>query len=81
MVSHVRLRGLVNAGTFFITTIAAEYEFFAEIKAAGLTRKNFTLNYLWRLYLTFNQLRKRGYRVRLVGPFRQAPLVIEGGPR
>ncbi len=60
-------------------THAAEREFFAEIKAAGLTRENATLNYLWRLYLTFNQLRKNGYQVRLVGHLRQARLVIEGG--
>ncbi len=62
-------------------THASEREFFAEIKAAGLTRENATLNYLWRLYLTFNQLTKRGYQVRLVGHLRQARLVIEGGLR
>ena len=58
---------------------AREQEFFAEIQAAGRTRETATLNYLWRLYLTFNQLRKRGYQVRLVGHLRQARLVIEGG--
>ena len=60
-------------------THAAEQGFFAEIKAAGLTRETATLNYLWRLYLTFNRLRKNGYQVRLVGHLRQARLVIEGG--
>ena len=62
-------------------THAVEHEFFAEIKAAGLTRENTPLNYLWRLYLTFNRLRKNGYQVRLVGHLRQARLVIEGGQR
>ena len=62
-------------------TQAAEHEFFTEIKAAGLARENATLNYLWRLYLTFNRLRKNGYQVRLVGHLRQARLVIEGGQR
>ena len=62
-------------------THAAEQGFFAEIKAAGLTRDNAILNYLWGLYLTFNQLRKRGYQVRLVGHLWQARLVIEGGQR
>ena len=60
---------------------AAEHEFFAEIKAAGLSRESATLNYLWRLYLTFSRLRKNGYQVRLVGHLRQARLVIEGGQR
>lgn len=58
-----------------------DHAFFAEIKAAGLSGGNPTLSHLWRLYLTFNRLRKRGYQVRLVGHFRQARLVIEGGQR
>ena len=60
---------------------AAEHGFFAEIKAAGLSRENAILSHLWGLYLTFNQLRKNGYQVRLVGHLRQARLVIEGGQR
>ncbi len=56
-----------------------EHEFFAEIKAAGLGHGTATLNHLWQLYLTFKRLTKRGYRVRLVGHYSQARLVIEGG--
>ena len=58
-----------------------EHEFFAEIKAAGLTRRSATLSHRWRLYLTFKRLTKRGYRVRLVGHLQKARLVIEGGQR
>ncbi len=56
-----------------------EDQFFAEIQAAGRNGGSPALSYLWRLYLTFNRLRKRGYQVRLVGHYRQARLVIEGG--
>ena len=59
----------------------AEHEFFAEITAAGLTRRTATLSYLWRLYLAFKRLTKRGYQVRLVGHRQKARLVIEGGQR
>ena len=56
-----------------------EHEFLAEINTAGLGRRNASLHHLWQLYLTFKRLTKRGYRVRLVGHYRRARLVIEGG--
>ncbi len=64
-----------------MTTRTAEHEFFTEIKAAGLNRGGAPLDHLWGLYLTFKRLTKRGYQVRLVGHFRHARLVIEGGQR
>ena len=56
-----------------------EHQFLAEIRTAGLGRSNSSLRHLWQLYLTFKPLTKRGHRVRLVGHYSQARLVIEGG--
>ncbi len=56
-----------------------EDQFFAEIQAAGREGESPALSYLWRLYLTFNKLRKREYQVRLVGHYHEARLVIDGG--
>jgi hypothetical protein len=58
-----------------------DQQFFAEIQAAGRNGGSPALSHLWRLYLTFSKLRKRGYQVRLVGHYRQARLVIDGGQR
>ena len=49
-----------------------DHQFFVEIQAAGRNGGSPALSHLWRLYLTFSKLRKRGYEVRLVGHYHQA---------